>query len=83
MKSIFVVEFETEYLAFSRMEYFNIKSYVAKFFTKYPEMLKNIKDYKYRIQVVDYLLKDKDIDKLVNQRLRDAISNKIIQLIHI
>ena len=76
LKSIFVVEFETEYLAFSRMEYFNIKSYVAKFFTKYPEMLKNIKDYKYRIQVVDYLLKDKDIDKLVNQRLRDAISNK-------
>ena len=76
LKNIFVVEFETEYLEFSRMEYFNIKSYVAKFFTKYPEMLKNIKDYKYRIQVVDYLLKDKDIDKLVNQRLRDAISNK-------
>lgn len=76
LKNIFVVEFETEYLEFSRMEYFNIKSYVAKFFTKYPEMLKNIKDYKYRIQVVDCLLKDKDIDKLVNQRLRDAISNK-------
>ena len=76
LKNIFVVEFESEYLAYSRMEYFNIKSYVAKLFTKYPEMLTNIKDYKYRIQVVDYLLKDKDIDKLVNQRLRDAISNK-------
>lgn len=76
LKNIFVVEFEAEYLAFSRMEYFNIKRHVAKFFTKYPEKLQNIKDYKYRIQIVDYLLKDKDINKLVNQRLRDAISNK-------
>lgn len=76
LKNIFVVEFEAEYLAFSRMEYFNIKRHVAKFFTKYPEKLKNIKDYKYRIQIVDYLLKGKDINKLVNQRLRDAISNK-------
>lgn len=76
LKNIFVVEFEAEYLAFSRMEYFNIKRHVAKFFTKYPEKLQNIKDYKYRIQIVDYLLKGKDINKLVNQRLRDAISNK-------
>ena len=34
LQNIFVVEFESEYLAFSRVEYFNIKRYVAKFFKK-------------------------------------------------
>ena len=37
LQNIFVIEFETEYGAYSRMEYFNIKRYVARFFKNYAE----------------------------------------------
>ena len=44
-KIYFIVEFETEYLAFSRIEYFNIKKYIARFFKNYAEKtIGNIND---------------------------------------
>lgn len=52
LENIFIVEFETEYLAFSRIEYFNIKRYIAKFFIDYSKKtLSLIKDYRYKIQL--------------------------------
>lgn len=76
LENIFVVEFEAEYGAYSRMEYFNIKRYVAEFFTHYAEKsLNRIMDYKYKLQIVDYILKNKDIDSIINERLRDELKN--------
>lgn len=77
LENIFVVEFETEYGAYSRVEYFNIKRYVAEFFTKYAQKyLAKITDYKYKLQIVDYILKNKDIKYIINERLRDALKEE-------
>lgn len=74
LQNIFVVEFEAEYGAYSRIEYFNIKRYVAKFLSEYSEnTLSKIKDYRYRLQIVDYILKNKDIKYIINDRLRDEM----------
>lgn len=78
LQNIFVVEFEAEYLSYSRMEYFNITRPVATFFTKYAEeSLNKIYDYKYRIQIVDHILKNKDILIDINNKIRDNFKQKI------
>ncbi|MCI8345877.1 MAG: type I-B CRISPR-associated protein Cas8b1/Cst1 [Clostridia bacterium] len=78
LQNIFVVEFEAEYLSYSRMEYFNITRPVAIFFTKYAEQsLNKIYDYKYRIQIVDHILKNKDISIDINNKIRDNFKQKI------
>lgn len=77
LDNIFVVEFESEYGAFSRVEYFNIKRYVAEFFTQYSQTtLSKITDYRYKLQLVDYILKNKDIKYVINERLRDEIKKE-------
>ena len=77
LENIFVVEFEAEYGAYSRIEYFNIKRYVAEFFTQYSKQtLSRITDYKYKLQIVDYILKNKDIKYIINERLRDEVKEK-------
>lgn len=74
LQNIFVVEFETEYLAYSRMEYFHIKKYVAKFFKEYAQTsLNNLKDYKYKLQIIDFILKDKDMKYIISERLREEL----------
>lgn len=78
LENIFIVEFETEYLAFSRIEYFNIKRYIAKFFIDYSKKtLSLIKDYRYKIQLMDYILKIKDIKFIINNRLREELTKDI------
>ena len=79
LQNIFVVEFEADYSSLiSRMEYFNIKKYVADFFIGYSkDTLENIKDYRYKIQIVDYILKNKDIKYIVNERLHDELKKEI------
>lgn len=75
LQNIFVVEFEAEYGAFSRVEYFNIKRYVAQFFKNYAEKyLSRITDYRYKLQIVEYILKNKDIKYIINDRLRDELN---------
>lgn len=77
LENIFVVEFEAEYGAYSRIEYFNIKRYVSRFLTEYSEKtLSKIKDYRYRLQIVDYILKNKDIKYIINDRLREEIKKE-------
>ncbi|MFR5766091.1 MAG: type I-B CRISPR-associated protein Cas8b1/Cst1 [Clostridia bacterium] len=76
LENIFVIEFEAEYLSYSRMEYFNITKPVAKFFTEYSDdSLNKVYDYKYRLQIVDYILKNKDIKIIINNRLKENIEN--------
>lgn len=77
LQNIFVVEFEAEYLAFSRMEYFNIKRYVAKFFKHYAKSkLNTILDYKYKLEIVDAILKNKEIRYIINRRLREELQKE-------
>ncbi len=74
LENIFVVEIEAEYGAYSRIEYFNIKRYMSIFFTQYAEKtLSKIWDYRYRLQIVDYIMKNKDIKYIINDRIRDEI----------
>ena len=78
LENIFIVEFETEYLAFSRIEYFNIKRYIAKFFIEYSQNTLNImKDYRYKIQIMDYILKNKDLKYIINSRLREELTKEV------
>lgn len=75
LENIFVVEIEAEYGAYSRIEYFNIKRYISIFFTQYAEKtLSKIWDYRYRLEIVDYIMKNKDIKYIINDRLRDEMS---------
>ena len=77
LQNIFVVEFETEYLSFSRIEYFNIKRYIAEFFTEYAKnSLVLIRDYRYKIQIMDYIMKNKDIKYVINNRLREELNKE-------
>lgn len=78
LQNIFVVEFEAEYLAFSRLQYFNIKRYVAKLFKNYSYLLNNIKDYKYKLEIIDNILKDKKLITIINNKLRSQINQKVI-----
>ena len=74
LENIFVVEIEAEYGAYSRIEYFNIKRYISLFFIEYAKKtLLKIWDYRYRLQIVDYIMKNKDIKYIINDRLRDEI----------
>lgn len=76
LENIFVVEIEAEYGAYSRIQYFNIKRYISTFFTLYAEKtLSKIGDYRYRLQIVDYIMKNKDIKYIINDRLRDEIKS--------
>lgn len=77
LQNIFVVEFEAEYLAYSRMEYFNIKKHVAQFFKYYAtNSLDKIKNYRYKLQIVDYILKNKELKYIINDRIRQEIAKE-------
>lgn len=76
LQNIFVVEFDVEYGAYSRMEYFNIKRYIATFFMKYAEKtLNQISDYKYKLQLIDNIMKNKDISTIINNRLLEELNS--------
>lgn len=71
LENIFVVEFESEYKRFSRIEYFNIRKYAARFFKEYSSnILDKIKDYRLKLQIIDYILKDKNLTFCINDRLQ-------------
>ena len=77
MDNIFVVELEAEYGAYSRIEYFNIKRYISLFFKDYAKKtLSKIWDYRYKLQIVDYIMKNKDIKYIINDRLRAEMSKE-------
>lgn len=74
LENIFIVEFETEYGAYSRMQYFNIKRYVAKFFMQYANTtLTPIKNNSYKLQIIDNILKNKELKYIIQDRLREEL----------
>lgn len=76
LNSIFVVEFETEYLGYSRIQYFHILPNVAKFLTgKHVGALQAISDYQFRLQLTDMMLKNEDTALVINNRLRESFND--------
>ncbi len=76
LQNIFVVEFDTEYGAYSRIEYFNIRKHVAEFFRDYSRRsVSRMSDYRYKMQVVDYILKNKDMKYVINDRLKMVMTD--------
>lgn len=77
LENIFVVEIDAEYLAYSRIEYFRITRPVAIFFKEYADKsLMKIKDYRFKTQMVDKIMKNKDTKYIINDKIRDVIKNK-------
>lgn len=74
LENVFIVEFETEYGAYSRMQYFNIKRYVARFFVEYANTtLVAIKNNSYKLQIIDHILKNKELKYIIHDRLREEL----------
>ncbi len=79
LDNIFVVEFETEYLGYSRMQYFHILPNVAKFLKEHSNVLQNISDYRFRLQLTDMMLKNEDFSLVINNRLRETFNDPKIK----
>lgn len=62
-----------------KINYFNIPNYLSKFFTnkKINIKLQNIHDNKLKSNVIDLLLKNKDLKHLINNTLRNKVRNDI------
>lgn len=75
LDNVFVVEFETEYLGYSRMQYFHIRPHVAKFLSKHANILQAISNYRFRLQITDMMLKNEDMTMVINNRLREAFND--------
>lgn len=77
LQNIFIIEFETKYLEYSRIEYFNIKKNVARFFKDYAKStLGNISSYKDKLQIIDYILKNRDIGYIINNSLKEELNKE-------
>ena len=59
------------------MNYFNMPTYLAKFFAKESELLENIKDRNLKASLVDTILKEKDLKFLILDKLRTKILKEI------
>lgn len=80
LENILFVEFKASVDAKKcKMNYFNMPTYLAKFFSdeKSSKNLKSIKDRNLKASIVDEILKEKDLKYLIIEKLREKISNKI------
>lgn len=74
LDNIFIVEIDSEYRKKSRLYYFNIKRNVARFLVQYSNKTLNlISDRKYKIQIVDDLLKNKDLKYTIYEKMHNSI----------
>lgn len=60
-----------------KINYFNIPTYLAKIFADENKKIQNIYDYKFKSNVLDLLLKNKDLKHLTNNILRSKVKNDI------
>ena len=80
LENILFVEFTASVDAKKcKMNYFNMPTYLAKFFTnkKSSERLNSIKDRNLKAAIIDLILKENDLKYLIIEKLREKISNKI------
>lgn len=58
-----------------KINYFNIPTYLAKIFADENTKIQNIYDYKLKSNVLDLLLKNKDLKHITNNTLRNKVKN--------
>ncbi|HBG1635277.1 type I-B CRISPR-associated protein Cas8b1/Cst1 [Clostridioides difficile] len=78
LRNILFVEFKASIDSKKcKINYFNIPTYLAKFFTdKYAnKKIQSIYDYKLKSNVLDLLLKNRDLKHLTNNILRNKVKN--------
>lgn len=79
LENILIVEFEAEYLSYSRIEYFNIKRYIAIFFRDYSQKtIQNINDYKFKIQMMNNILKNQETKNLINEKIKEELKKETL-----
>lgn len=78
LQNIFFVEFNSKYESKRcNLNYFHINKFTAEFFKKYGEKTLNpIRDKKFKSELVDNILKNKELDSIIFKRLRDAIKSE-------
>lgn len=80
LRNILFVEFKASIDSKKcKINYFNIPTYLAKIFTnKYAnKKIQNIYDYKLKSNVLDLLLKNRDLKHLTNNTLRSKVKNNM------
>lgn len=78
LENILFVEFKASIEAKKcKMNYFNIPKYLAKFFVKDKSLkaIGSIHDKRFKANIVDMLLKNKDLKHLIGKSLRDRIKD--------
>ncbi|MEG1059064.1 MAG: type I-B CRISPR-associated protein Cas8b1/Cst1 [Clostridia bacterium] len=77
LENIFIVEIDSKYREYSRIEYFNIQKYVANFFVNYAQKtLINIKNANLKIEITDCILKNKSIGQAIVDNTKNCIISK-------
>lgn len=80
LQNILFVEFKASIEAKKcKMNYFNMPTYLAKFFVneKNSKLIQSIYNQRFKANVVDILLKNKDLKHLISKVLRDKIKDSL------
>ncbi|HBG5343728.1 TPA: type I-B CRISPR-associated protein Cas8b1/Cst1 [Clostridioides difficile] len=78
LRNILFVEFKASIDSKKcKINYFNIPTYLARFFVKENKKIQSIYDYKLKSNVLDLLLKNKDLKHLINNTLRNIVKSNL------
>lgn len=78
LKNILFVEFKASVDAKKCiMNYFNMPTYLAKFFSSESQLLDSVKDKNLKASLIDIILKEKDLKFLIQDKLRIKMSQVI------
>lgn len=76
LENILYVEFNADYSSKkSKMNYFNIPTYLAEFLKNNHELMYSIKDKKIRMEIFDIILARRDLKFLIDRRIRETLKN--------
>ncbi|MSR91902.1 type I-B CRISPR-associated protein Cas8b1/Cst1 [Inconstantimicrobium porci] len=77
LQNILYVEFNADYGSKnSKLNYFNIPVYLAKFIVAHSDELQSIKDTKLRKEIFDALLKNQNLQNIVDLKLRSCVKTE-------
>lgn len=78
LRNILFVEFKASIDSKKcKINYFNIPTYLAKFFVKENKKIQSIYDYKLKSNVLDLILKSKDLKHSINNTLRNIVKSNL------
>ncbi|MDC9475408.1 type I-B CRISPR-associated protein Cas8b1/Cst1 [Clostridioides difficile] len=78
LRNILFVEFKASIDSKKcKINYFNIPTYLAKFFVKENKKIQSIYDYKLKSNVLDLILKSKDLKHLINNTLSNIVKSNL------